>query len=80
MQKVKMIPEEQKHKINIKLKPYGVEIENGSLCEGKVCLGLDKGCAVTCNYKKLAYFIWTLLQGDFATPSAIIVDGREFAF
>ena len=80
MPKVKNIPEEQKRSINMKLKPYGVEIFEGTFSEGKAWIALNKGCAATCNYKKLANLLYVLLKGTFTAPSAVIVDGREFAF
>lgn len=80
MPEVKRISVNQRRSINERLKPYGVEVREGTFTEGKVWISLDKGCAATCNYKRLANLLMSILKGIFTDPSAIVVDGREFAF
>lgn len=77
MLEVQRISEEQKCKINAKLKPYGLELAGCSVADRKATLSINKHCAATYDYRKVA----NMLKNSFDTTlSAIIVDGREFVF
>ena len=73
---VQRISEEQKRKINAKLKLFGLEMVGCSVTGNKASVSINKGCATTFNRKKVAQ----LLKNSFGTNlSAVIVDGVEIA-